>query len=111
MTVPEGFKPMLAVSSDKVKTQPATQYCSEKLDGVRVVFFGGVAYSRSLKPLPNKVLQYLAAEYAYQLEGCDGETIVDEYKGDEDKVKSYYGFYTYYCFDSNKKFKSIGIYD
>lgn len=40
-----------------------------------------------------------------------GETIVDEYKGDEDKVNSYYGFYTYYCFDSNKKFKSIGIYE
>lgn len=32
MTIPQGFKPMLAVSSDKVKTQPSLQYCSEKLD-------------------------------------------------------------------------------
>lgn len=75
MTIPEGYKPMLAVSSDKVKTQPSLQYCSEKLDGVRVIFFGGVAYSRSLKPLPNKVLQDLAAKYVGQLEGCDGEVI------------------------------------
>lgn len=78
MTIPEGYKPMLAVSSDKVKTQPATQYCSEKLDGVRCVFFGGVAYSRSLKPLPNKVLQDLAKKYAHQLEGCDGEVIAGD---------------------------------
>lgn len=78
MTVPEGFKPLLAVSSDKVKTQPTLQYCSEKLDGVRVVFFGGVAYSRSLKPLPNKVLQDLAVKYADQLEGCDGEVIAGD---------------------------------
>lgn len=78
MGIPEGFKPMLAVSSDKVKTQPTTQYCSEKLDGVRVVFFGGIAYSRSLKPLPNKVLQDLAAKYAYQLERCDGEVIAGD---------------------------------
>ncbi len=69
---------MLAVSSDKVKTQPMTQYCSEKLDGVRCVFFGGVAYSRSLKPLPNKVLQDLAKKYAMQLEGCDGEVIAGD---------------------------------
>ena len=78
MTIPKGFKPMLAVSSDKVKTQPSLQYCSEKLDGVRVVFFGGVAYSRSLKPLPNKVLQDLAVKYADQLEGCDGEVIAGD---------------------------------
>jgi DNA ligase 1 len=78
MTIPQGFKPMLAVSSDKVKTQPVTQYCSEKLDGVRCVFFGGVAYSRSLKPLPNKVLQDLAKKYATYLEGCDGEVIAGD---------------------------------
>ena len=78
MTIPQSFRPMLAVSSDKVKTQPTTQYCSEKLDGVRCVFFGGVAYSRSLKPLPNKVLQDLAKKYANQLEGCDGEVIAGD---------------------------------
>lgn len=78
MSIPQGFKPMLAVSSDKVKTQPTNQYCSEKLDGCRVVFFGGVAYSRSLKPLPNKVLQDLAKLHQSELEGCDGEVIAGD---------------------------------
>lgn len=73
--IPENFKPMLAISSDKVKTQPAYQYCSIKLDGVRCLFFGGVAYSRTMKPLPNLKLQQLAKQHHEVLEGCDGEVI------------------------------------
>lgn len=53
MTIPEGFKPQLAIEHTKVKTQPANMYMSEKLDGIRCIVFGGVAYSRSLKPIPN----------------------------------------------------------
>lgn len=75
MTIPKDFVPMLAVNMDKVKQQPATRYVSEKLDGIRCLFFGGVAYSRTLKPLPNKKLQALAKAYAQVLEGCDGEVI------------------------------------
>ncbi len=75
MTIPEGFVPMLAVNMDKVKQQPSTRYVSEKLDGIRCLFFGGVAYSRTLKPLPNKKLQALVKSYAQVLEGCDGEVI------------------------------------
>jgi DNA ligase-1 len=75
MTIPQGFKPMLAVSSDKVKTQPVVQYCGEKIDGVRLMFFGGVAYSRSLKLIPNSIIQDLAKKYQSELEGCDGEVI------------------------------------
>ena len=73
--LPQGFKPNLAVSSDKVKVQPKERYVSEKLDGIRIIFFGGVAYSRSLKPLPNNILQGIAKEYQEVLEGCDGEVI------------------------------------
>jgi len=73
--IPNNFKPMLAINQDKVSTQPSTRYCSQKLDGVRVLFFGGVAYSRSLKPLPNKLLQKLAQDNAEILESCDGEVI------------------------------------
>lgn len=81
--IPEGFKPNLAVSSDKVKVQPKERYASEKLDGIRIIFFGGVAYSRSLKPLPNKILQNIAKNYAGVLEGCDGEVIAgDKYAKD-----------------------------
>lgn len=75
MTIPVNFKPLLAVNADKVKQQPMSRYVSEKLDGIRCLFFGGVAYSRTLKPLPNKKLQALAKEYAQVLEGCDGEVI------------------------------------
>lgn len=81
--LPEGFKPNLAVSSDKVKVQPKQRYVSEKLDGIRIIFFGGTAYSRSLKPLPNKILQSIAKNYASILEGCDGEVIAgDKYAKD-----------------------------
>ena len=75
MTIPKDFVPMLAVNMKKVKQQPMSRYVSEKLDGIRCLFFGGVAYSRTLKPLPNKKLQALAKEYAQVLEGCDGEVI------------------------------------
>lgn len=75
MTIPKDFVPMLAVNMQKVKQQPMSRYVSEKLDGIRCLFFGGVAYSRTLKPLPNKKLQALAKEYAQVLEGCDGEVI------------------------------------
>ena len=73
--LPNNFKPMLAINYDDVKVQPQNLYMSEKLDGVRVLFFGGVAYSRSLKLLPNRKLQQLAEQYAEALEGCDGEVI------------------------------------
>lgn len=73
--IPKDFKPMLAINADKVKQQPVTRYVSEKLDGIRCIFFDGVAYSRTLKPLPNKKLQGLAYKYAEVLHGCDGEVI------------------------------------
>lgn len=76
--IPENFKPMLAISSEKVKTQPTYQYCSIKLDGVRCLFFGGVAYSRTMKPLPNLQLQQLAKQHQDVLEGCDGEVIAGD---------------------------------
>ena len=76
--IPIGFKPMLAVNINKVKTQPISRVVSEKLDGVRCLFFGGVAYSRSLKPLPNKLIQSIARDNARVLEGCDGEVLAGD---------------------------------
>ena len=76
MTIPEGFKPQLAIEQTKVKTQPANRYVSEKLDGIRCIVFGGVAYSRSLKRIPNLSIQAYANMYSTELEGMDGELIV-----------------------------------
>jgi DNA ligase-1 len=76
--IPEGFKPSLAIEQSKVKTQPTVRYLSEKLDGIRCVIFGGVAYSRSLKKIPNLSIQEYVAHHATVLEGMDCEIIVGD---------------------------------
>lgn len=76
MTLPTSFKPMLAVSSDKLKALKFPYYASPKLDGIRCCIFGGVAYSRSLKQIPNKSVQAWANKHSASLEGLDGELIV-----------------------------------
>ena len=61
---------MLACRAGEIKL-PC--YISPKLDGVRAVIFGGVVYSRSLKPIPNKWVQKMFG--LHNLEGFDGELI------------------------------------
>jgi DNA ligase 1 len=78
MTIPEGFKPLLAIEHSKVKTQKFPYYLSEKLDGIRCIVFGGVAYSRSLKRIPNMSIQAYVNYWANVLEGLDGELIVGD---------------------------------
>ena len=78
MTIPEGFKPQLAIEQTKVKTQPTGRFMSEKLDGIRCIVFGGVAYSRSLKPIPNKFIQAYVKHHWEMLDGMDGELIVGD---------------------------------
>jgi DNA ligase 1 len=78
MTIPNGFKPLLAVDSDKVKNPALPCLVSAKLNGIRCIVFGGVAYSRSLKPLPNKMIQEWAKANAGLLEGLDGEIIAGD---------------------------------
>ncbi len=69
------MKPMLAVEAvdDKIRFPV---WASVKIDGVRGLIKDGVAYSRSLKPLPNQFLQQWVANHAKQLEGMDGEFVV-----------------------------------
>lgn len=78
MSIPEGYRPLLATEHNKVKTQPSDLYMSEKLDGIRCVVFGGVGYSRSLKPIPNASIQAYFKLHADILEGMDGELIVGD---------------------------------
>lgn len=65
------FKPMLA---DPVNWDICTfpKAISRKLDGIRAVVIDGVAYGRSLKPIPNKFIQAQIGN----LHGYDGELIV-----------------------------------
>lgn len=76
--IPNGFKPLLAIEHTKVKTQKYPMYLSEKLDGIRCIVFGGVGYSRSLKPIPNAFIQAYFKQHADVLEGLDGELIVGD---------------------------------
>lgn len=67
------FRPMLACDADLEKLK-FPLLASAKLDGVRAVVRGGVVYSRSNKPIPNKHVQTLFKPY----EHYDGELIVGE---------------------------------
>jgi len=49
---------------------------SPKLDGIRCLMQGGVALSRTLKPIPNKHIQEWANTHCFALQGFDGELIV-----------------------------------
>jgi DNA ligase-1 len=76
MSIPNEFKPNLAATLTKPELIKFPVYASPKIDGIRCVFFGGVAYSRSLKPIPNPNVQAYAKAFASLLEGLDGELTV-----------------------------------
>ena len=67
---------MLATQIDDLSKINYPVYASKKLDGCRSTIFKGVAYSRSLKLIPNLSIQRWAKENAAYLEGLDGEFIV-----------------------------------
>lgn len=78
-------QPMLAVATIPcLETQVNYPcYIQPKLDGIRCVAINGVAYSRKMKPIPNKHIQKFFAEH--NLHGLDGELMV---MGDFNKVQS-----------------------
>lgn len=78
------FKPMLAYS----KTPPLTELkypvlASPKLDGIRCIMADGVAFTRSMKRVPNLFVQ--KELQALQLHGLDGELMIE---GDFNAVQS-----------------------
>ena len=74
--IPALFKPMLAATLTRPELIKFPVYCSPKIDGIRCVVFDGVAYSRSLKPIPNPFVQSWVKEHAALLDGLDGELVV-----------------------------------
>lgn len=75
--IPNGFKPMLAATHTKAALLRFPLYASPKIDGVRCVIFDGVAYSRTLKPIPNPFVQEWAnANGPDFLNYMDGELVV-----------------------------------
>jgi DNA ligase 1 len=74
--IPSGFKPNLAAKFTKPELINFPVWASPKIDGIRCVVFGGVAYSRSLKPIPNPFVQEWVRAGAKWLDGLDGELVV-----------------------------------
>lgn len=70
------FRPMFAGKVEDVGQLRFQLFGSPKLDGIRCVIFGGVAYSRTMKPIPNAFVQAWASAHRGTLEACDGELIV-----------------------------------
>jgi DNA ligase-1 len=67
------FKPMLAKDAD-LNALRFPVLASAKLDGIRAIVRGGVVLSRSLKPIPSKLVQ---SKFGH-LEHYDGELIVGD---------------------------------
>lgn len=67
-------KPMLASPVESTAKCTYPLYAAPKLDGIRCIVKEGVAYSRSLKRIPNLKIQELVAD----LDNLDGELICGE---------------------------------
>lgn len=67
------FRPMLATACEDISTIKYPVLASLKLDGIRSVVLKGVVYSRTMKPIPSKMVQELFGKPEY--EGFDGELI------------------------------------
>jgi DNA ligase-1 len=70
------FKPNLAATLTEGKPLIYPGYDSPKIDGIRATVFEGVAYSRSLKPIPNEHFQRWVRNGASYLQGMDGEITI-----------------------------------
>ena len=69
-----GFKPMLAADADKCGPDlHLPKLVSPKLDGIRAFSWGGVLYSRNLKPIRNDHVQRM---FRGLPDGLDGELMV-----------------------------------
>lgn len=100
------FKPMLASDAGDEITLPCM--ASPKLDGIRCIVIDGVAYSRSLKPIPNLYVQKVLGGASGAYDGLDGELIVgppnahDAYNKTSSGVMSIKGEpdFTFWVFDN-----------
>lgn len=96
MSFPNGFKPMLAVAWEPDKVQFPV-IASKKVDGFRCLIHNGTAYSRNLKPIPNRHVQEQIGKLKGLYDGHDGEIIVgnmndpDVYRNTSSGVMSFDG--------------------
>lgn len=101
------FKPLLAAKADLAKVRYPV-LASPKLDGIRCLVHGGVAVTRSLKPIKNKIIAAALSKPEY--EGLDGEImtyysgLMEEFNTVQSKVMSADadpGTWTFVVFDDH----------
>jgi len=68
------WKPMLSATVESIYNLKYPLLASPKIDGIRCIMVGGVASTRSLKPIPNIYIRDILAFPAYN--GLDGELVV-----------------------------------
>lgn len=54
---------------------------SPKLDGIRAILRDGIPLTRSLKPIPNRYIQYILGTFSSEIEGVDGELTIGNISG------------------------------
>ncbi len=100
------MRPLLACPTPtNLNSLPYPLYSSEKLDGIRCIIKGGVALSRTLKPIRNHYIQSILGQYEFN--DLDGELIVGDpnasncMRKTNSGVMSYHGEpdFKYYVFD------------
>jgi ATP-dependent DNA ligase len=79
------LRPMLAATIKDIKELTFPLLASPKLDGIRCLILDGKAVTRNLKPIPNAFIRCFLEIHADQLDGLDGEIMVD---GDFNSVQS-----------------------
>lgn len=78
MSLPDGFKPLLASNASDLDKIQWPKLASAKLDGVRMIFSGGAAFTRNLKQVPNLHVRNKLFELIGSKVQLDGELIVGE---------------------------------
>lgn len=80
MSIPVGFKPMNGEPVPDMTSLVYPVLASPKLDGIRCLIFGGVAYTKRLERIPNRWIQSALQHLPC---GFDGELIVGKPTGDD----------------------------
>jgi DNA ligase-1 len=81
-SLPSKFKPMLACEAPEFDKLNFPMLAQPKLDGIRCIVVDGIAYSRKLKPIPNKYVQEMVSGWPNPPRGFyDGELMMANAQG------------------------------
>lgn len=109
MQLPEGFRPLLAATLDRLEDAPLPALVSVKVDGFRCLIVDGQPVTRELKPIANEFVRKALTGLPH---GLDGELVtltdgrIDDFNTIQSKLNSEDGeprwrYYVFDCFDAH----------